>query len=92
MNCENFSANGMGYLEELRAASPPDWALEEAEYFIDQNPHRVVLDAPAGKKKYYVVYSLRKENAVYKQYGIFTVWSEVQTQIKGCTNRRMRTT
>ncbi|KAI8246842.1 hypothetical protein K4K53_002306 [Colletotrichum sp. SAR 10_77] len=78
------------WLDELWAANPPAWALEEAENFIDKNRHRVNLDAladPAKAKKYYVVYWLRGSNAADKQYGIFSNHSECQKQLTGCNNR-----
>ncbi|KAF4828238.1 ATP-dependent DNA helicase pfh1 [Colletotrichum tropicale] len=47
-----LSADGMGkWLDELWAANPPAWASEEAENFIDKNPHRVNLDALADPAK-----------------------------------------
>lgn len=96
LHCNNLSADGMGkWLDELWAANPPAWALEEAENFIDKNRHRVNLDAladPAKAKKYYVVYLWRGKDADKKQYGIFTPFSAIQGQLKGCENRRMRTT
>ncbi|KAF4852415.1 ATP-dependent DNA helicase pfh1 [Colletotrichum siamense] len=95
LHCNNLSADGMGkWLDELWAANPPAWALEEAENFIDKNRHRVNLDAladphPAPKTKYHVVYLWRGKDADKKQYGIFTPFSAIQEQLKGCENRRM---
>ncbi|EQB49826.1 ATP-dependent DNA helicase PIF1 [Colletotrichum gloeosporioides Cg-14] len=80
------------WLDELRAANPPVWALEEAENFIEKNRHRVNLDAladPAKAKKYYVVYLLRGPKADGKQYGIFSNHSECQKQLTGCNNRNV---
>ncbi|CAI0652837.1 unnamed protein product, partial [Colletotrichum noveboracense] len=93
LHCDNLSADGMcKWLDELWAANPPAWALEEAENFIDKNRHRVNLDAladPAKAKKYYVVYWLRGSNAADKQYGIFSNHSECQKQLTGCNNRNV---
>ncbi|KAF5514684.1 ATP-dependent DNA helicase pfh1 [Colletotrichum fructicola] len=82
------------WLDELWAANPPAWALEEAENFIDKNRHRVHLDAladphPAPKTKYHVVYLWRGKDADKKQYGIFTPFSAIQGQLKGCENRHL---